>query len=450
MIPQLADILQDVGEGPTRWRGLLESGCRTGEELRSLWTALVEEALQMSTYLETEVQGPLAVQVEGAGQGSSDGSTRRRITTWLEDTRAATLKKGLEAHLDQTARPVWAHPQLDKLSQGWILSLPGPGGLNQAEFTETVARHLCLPSPSCVARVGEPLGVRNLTIDQFGDNILSVSTIPGGAFTARHDSVKMTINSLILDSGIRADCEVFGLFRDIIPVEALNEEEGLRFGRGRQGLLPDFRLDLPGQGGGPGALGQVESKLAELKVIGAVETYYPRAGARARSKKGVEKRAGLIPGEYKRPLAALDTRYHRVEEGQTGPLVRRLERFGNILTWVVGAWQEASKDLHDLLDLLAYHKVAVLGLARGREATENERAQILSGYRRTLSTMAERANSDCLLGRLAKVGEAHRGAARRRAWALREEERLQEERRAHWRAHIQGRGVMRGEFVYAV
>ena len=150
---------------------------------------------------------------------------------------------------------------------------------------------------------------------------------------ARHDSVKMTINSLILDSGIRADCEVFGLFRDIIPVEALNKEEGLRFGRGRQGLLPDYRLDLPGQGGGPGALGQVESKLAELKVIGAVETYYPRAGARARNKKGVEKRAGLIPGEYKRPLAALDTRYHRVEEGQTGPLVRRLERFGNILTW---------------------------------------------------------------------------------------------------------------------
>ena len=101
IFPQLANILQDVGEGPTRWRGLLESGCRTGEELRSLWTALVEEALQMSTYLETEVQGPLAVQVEGAGQGSSDGSTRRRITTWLEDTRAATLKKGLEAHLDQ-------------------------------------------------------------------------------------------------------------------------------------------------------------------------------------------------------------------------------------------------------------------------------------------------------------------------------------------------------------
>ena len=75
----------------------------------------------------------------------------------------------------------------------------------------------------------------------------------------------------------------------------------------------------------------------------------------------------------------------------------------------MGAWQEASKDLHNLLDVLADHKVAALGLARGREASENERAQMLSGYRRTLSTTAARANSGCLLGRLAKVGKVHRG-----------------------------------------
>ena len=54
------------------------------------------------------------------------------------------------------------------------------------------------------------------------------------------------------------------------------------------------------------------------------------------------------------------------------------------------------------------------------------------------------------MGRLAKVGEANRAAAKRRAWAKRESERLEEERRAHWRAHVQGRGVMRGEFVYTV
>ena len=146
----------------------------------------------------------------------------------------------------------------------------------------------------------------------------------------------------------------------------------------------------------------------------------------------------------------MDTRYHGVEEGQTGPLMRRLEGYGRLLTWVMGAWQEGSKDLHSLLDILADHKVAVLGLARGREASDQERAQILSGYRRTLSTTAARATSGCLLGRLAKVGEANRAAAKRRAWAKRESERLEEERRAHWRAHVQGRGVMRGEFVYTV
>ena len=136
--------------------------------------------------------------------------------------------------------------------------------------------------------------------------------------------VKLAINSLIMDSGIRADCEIFGLFKDLIPVEALAEEETLQRGRGRQGLLPDFKLEIPGPGAGPGALGNVEARLAELKVTGAVESYYPRNGTRASAKKGVERRAGLLMGEYRRPLAALDTRYHRVEEGEKGPLVRRL------------------------------------------------------------------------------------------------------------------------------
>ena len=242
MFPHLAPVLGMVEEGSTRWRGLLESKCRTGEELRSLWATLQEEAGQMSAFLGVEMQGPLTVPVEGAGGMNCDGSSRRIVTTYLENTRAAVLKAGLEGHLDQTARPIWAHPQLDKLSQGWILSLPGPGGLSQAEFTEAVARHLCLPSPCCATRLGEPLGQRNLVIDIFGDNVLSVTNIAGGSFTARHDLIKGAINSLILDSGIRGDCEVFGVFRDLIPAAALEEEVELQTGRARQGLLPDFNV----------------------------------------------------------------------------------------------------------------------------------------------------------------------------------------------------------------
>ena len=132
-------------------------------------------------------------------------------------------------------------------------------------------------------------------------------------------------------------------------------------------------------------------------------------------RKGVERGAREIPGEYRRPLFSLDTRYHVVAQGQIGPLLRRLEGHGRLLTWVMGAWQERSKDLHGLLDLLTDAKVSALGLVRGREATEWERAMILSGYHHTLSTTAARATFGCLLSWLARVGEGHRAAARRRA-----------------------------------
>ena len=242
---------------------MLDSGCRTGKEFASAWLILRQEASQSCTYLGNELEGPLAAEVQGAGDGNEDGSSRRKITTWLEDTRARVLTRALEQYPDQKARQVWVHPQLDKLSQGWILSLPGHNGFSQAEFGETVARFMCLPSPCCQAKLGEPLGQHGLHVDAFGDNVMSVSNIPGDLFRVRHDTVKTVINSFCVTSTIRAECEVFGLFRDLIPVGAMDNEEELERGRGRQGLLPDFRIELPSPAGEPTA------RLAELKIIGA-------------------------------------------------------------------------------------------------------------------------------------------------------------------------------------
>ena len=161
-----------------------------------------------------------------------------------------------------------------------------------------------LYSQTCQPRVGEPLEQHGLHIDTFGDNIMSVSNIPGDLFRVRHDKVKTLLNSFCLTSQLRAECEVYGMFRDLIPVEALGQEEGLQRGRGRQGLLPDFRLELPSPAGEP------ELRLAELKMIGAVEKWYPRSGALARRKSGVERRVVPLPAEYSNPLAKLDQKYH--------------------------------------------------------------------------------------------------------------------------------------------
>ena len=78
----------------------------------------------------------------------------------------------------------------------------------------------------------------------------------------RHDMVKTVLNSCCITSNLRAECEVDGLFKDLIPVVAMGEEEELQ--RGRQGLLPDFRLKVPSPAGEP------EYQLAELKIIGAI------------------------------------------------------------------------------------------------------------------------------------------------------------------------------------
>ena len=115
---------------------------------------------------------------------------------------------------------------------------------------------------------------------------MSAKKIPGDSYRHRHDKVKTVINRLCLTSGVRAECEVFGAFRDLIPVQVLeDEEEGLQRGRNRQGLLPDFRIELPTP------VGEISYQLAELKIIGAAaKDWYPRSGPSARRKKGVERR----------------------------------------------------------------------------------------------------------------------------------------------------------------
>ena len=149
-------------------------------------------------------------------------------------------------------------------------------------------------------------------MDPFGDNLMSVTNIHGDSFRIRHDKVKTVLNRFCLTSNLRAECEVFGLFKDLLPQEALQQEEELQQGRKRQGLLPDFRLELPGP------LGQPVSRLAELKVIGAVKTWYPRSGDCARRKNGVERRSQELSGEYRRPLVALDMKYHGTQPGWGG------------------------------------------------------------------------------------------------------------------------------------
>ena len=112
------------------------------------------------------------------------------------------------------------------------------------------------------------------------------------------------------------------------------------------------------------------------------------------------------------------------------------------------SFQEASKDLHRLLECLADSKSRARGHARRREGSEWERSLILHEFRRELSLVAAKAVSACLLGKVSQLGDGHRQAAKRRAWAKQENDRREAAMRAHWAANVLGRGLHRkGRFA---
>ena len=131
------------------------------------------------------------------------------------------------------------------------------------------------------------------------------------------------------------------------------------------------------------------------------------------------------------------------KHGQSGPLVKRLESYGKLEGLVVGPWGEASKDLHIPVQVLAQSKVAVVSKQRGWEGSDKELGMYTSQIRKYLSVAFTKAQSLCLLNRLAHFGEGVKAAAARRDLAKRLEEGRRRDRQAHFLAHMSGKGLSR-------
>ena len=114
----------------------------------------------------------------------------------------------------------------------------------------------------------------------------------------------------------------------------------------------------------------------------------------------------------------------------------------------MGAFGEGSEDLHSLLQIMGESRLRAQGLARGMEGSAEELGVIVGQIRRKMSTASIRAIGNCLLSRLRMLGEGSKNAAKRRQWAMREDQRMTNERRAVWLAQVAGRGlVRRGQFL---
>ena len=136
----------------------------------------------------------------------------------------------------------------------------------------------------------------------------------------------------------------------------------------------------------------------------------------------------------------MDRLQHGTLDGEVGPLVRRLQSFGELQSFVVGNWGEGSEDLHALVQTCAEARVAHICRSTGRQESEHLLGTIVGQYRRLVSTCAVRAQAMCTLARVGPITPAARDAARRRQVAMRMEAQMKEERRAQWMASLQGPG----------
>ena len=309
--------------------------------------------------------------------------------------------------------------------------MPGPDGLNNAAFSEALALLLCTPSPACMDRVGARVGRK--TVDIYGDSIVS-EVLPGDHWRVRHDNVKMAIHSLCVWARLPVTVEVWGLFSHLIPAEALTRMEK---GRKRQAIVPDFRLTMPSPTGGS------FSQLAELKIISCCESWYP-VGSKVR---GTDRRANGLQQEYRKKAKKVDQEVLGLPVDQRGPVERRLDEFGTVLGLCFGAWGEASEEVHRLVQVLAESRLKFQGLQQGRPGSDQELAVLVGQVRRRLSMAAVKAQVDCLLAKLHQVGPGNKQLAKKRTWAIQEDQRMARERGAQWLRRVEGVTTLRKGFI---
>ena len=294
-----------------------------------------------------------------------------------------------------------------------------------------MALHLFLPSLACKEVVGQRVGARGAVAGHFGDELMCAQ-LPGDSWRWRHDDIKLCIVNICNESKVRAEAEVFGRFRDLLPPHLMEAGGELQYGRQRVGLTPDLLLRIPSPDG-------VVDRLGEIKAMSAGVSRYP-AG---KTEKQADRRARELPGSYRRPLERLDQELRGTAPGDTGALVARLQGFGELMCLVAGAWGDCSKDLHSLIQICAESKVEHLCRSTGRPELEGQLSVVVSQYRRLLSTCIVRAQAQCLLSRVGVISPQAREAAQRREVAGRMERQLREDRRAQWMASLRGPGWAR-------
>ena len=144
-------------------------------------------------------------------------------------------------------------------------------------------------------------------------------------------------------------------------------------------------------------------------------------------------------------IFSFETQFYNCQLSTVINLMRRqLDRYGDLITIVVGKYNELSEGGHMLLDAMASSRAAMMERRTGMASHEvkMEKGVIQGELRRQLSVVNLRASMACMLDRLHQCGEGGRLRNRRQEWRVREEERMREEREMQWATRMIGRSLL--------
>ena len=111
-------------------------------------------------------------------------------------------------------------------------------------------------------------------------------------------------------------------------------------------------------------------------------------------------------GEYRRKADRMDALLADGGGGGGGRVRRQLDLFGDLITVVVGKYNELSEGGHMLLDAMASSRAAMVERRTGMASHEAkmEKGVIQGELRRQLSVVNLRASMACMLDRLHQWG----------------------------------------------
>ena len=165
-----------------------------------------------------------------------------------------------------------------------------------------------------------------------------------------------------------------------------------------------------------------------------------------KEERAVDRRESTLQREYVDKARRVDKDYGGTLDGHIGRVERELAKFGTIQGLVFGAWGEASKGVHELVETLANCRVRSQSIQSGKEQGEGEKSIIVGQIRRCLSVAVVRANATCLLDRLHQVGKGVATANVRREKTQWEADVMRRERENEWSARVGRNFHSRGLF----